>query len=84
MGGKAGQIGVKSRGGRPRKHPEITTAFSKWFHECGLSPQELAAMLDCGLSYVYNLKNGARPSLDMAFTIADASGGAVPVDSWRI
>lgn len=50
----------------------------------GARQQDFADAISISRPYLSLLLSGQkRPSLDLALRIADATGGAVPVTSWR-
>lgn len=75
----------KSRpGGRPRQSRAPRNPFATWLTSCGKTPEQVAKLLGVSVSSVYNARNGYfKPGRDLAVTIAEVTGGAVPVEVWK-
>lgn len=57
--------------------------LSYWIKESGISARELASRVETTQATISRLKNGhARPSLELAQRIADATGGAVTANDF--
>ena len=58
--------------------------LSQFLKTKSIRQQEFADAISISRPYLSLLLSGQkRPSLDLALRIADATGGAVPVTSWR-